>query len=287
MQKLKIFILLILVSLLSPMLTLRADFGPKSTLQIDVIGVDKPYALELLFEGELPDDVFRDDAYQNMIEYRQELPEMIKDFSEDGFISSALYRGRPTYQQRFGDHTYRYTYVPPRTFKLLIIFDDEMYLTSPIITTRLFDSKVTWDLTEVDQVFTQSGVGSIHEELPLTRFSFDLFLRIIITIGVEVLILFLFRYRTRFSLNLILAVNAITQITLTGFMFSMRYFFSPFFGEIFVLIVGEALIFLLEGIIYVKFLKERTKKHAILYTLSANFASLLLGFILMIIFWIR
>lgn len=268
------------------MLTVRADFGPKSSLEIHIQGINKTYDFELLYEDVLPEQDIRNDHYATFEEhYGYSIHPLLVNFEEDGFISSALYRGRPTYYTSIDTHVFRYTYVPPRTFKLILIFEDGNYVTSPILTTKLFYSDVTWDLTGVNTETTQSNVGRIREEIPFGRFSLDLMTRILITIGIEMAILLIFKYRKKTSMLLVLLTNLVTQTTLTGFMFAMRYYFSPFFGEIFALIIGEALIFILEGFIYMTFLKEQSKKKALLYTLVANFASLIAGLILMIIFW--
>lgn len=286
MKKLFFYILLMCLSLFLPALTLRADMGPKSSLEINIIGVDEPYTFELLFFGTLPDALDRDNIYQDRVNYvTYEFPEMIKDFNDEGYISTVLYRGRPTFQKKLSAHSFIYTYVPPKTFKLLILFNDGTYLTSNVETTKLFDSKITWDLTNVNKSISQTNVGVVNENLPIARFSYDLSLRIILTIGIEIVILYAFAYRLKKSYHLILLTNIVTQITLTLFMFSMRYFYQPFFGEIFVLVIGEIIIFTLESFIYMKWLTEKPRKFALIYALLANFASLAVGILLMISLW--
>lgn len=287
MKKLLIFVCLFITFGLMPFLTVQADFGPKSAVMIDIIGVDQPYFFELLYEGTLPIESDRLDAYEYQLEVNVNqsfFPEIIKDISIDGFISSILYRARPTIPTVMGD-TFRYTYVPPQTFKLILIFEDDTYITSPTITTKLFNSHVTWDLSYVDLSYTQTDVGIIEEIIPFHQMSSDLLIRILVTIGVELMILFLFKYRLKKSYFLVFGVNAVTQTALTVFMFLMRYFFMPFFGEIFALTVGEFFIFFIEAVIFMKFLKEKKSKRAFGYTLIANFASLIVGFILMVVFW--
>ena len=285
-----ISVILILITLgIFPFLTVRADFGPKSSVIIDIIGVDQPYFFELLYEDELPMESKRTEAYLYATEYQVEhpfFPEMIKDFTEDGYISSFLYRGRPTIPNIIGDNTFRYTYVPPQTFKLIIVFENGTYVTSPIITTKLFSSHVTWDLSHIDISYTQSNVGTLEEVIPLKQMSFDLLLRILVTIGVELLILLAFKYHLKKSYLLVLLVNLVTQTLLTTFMFSMRYFFMPFFGEIIGLTFGELIVFIVEVVIFMRFLREKSSKRAFGYALLANLASLIIGFILMVIFWV-
>lgn len=289
MKKICIFVFVSIIIGFIPFMTVRADFGPKSSVTIDIIGVDQPYFFELLYADTLPIESDRMDAYLYAQEYNVTqpfFPEMIKDFSEDGFISSLLYRGRPTVPNILGTNTFRYTYVPPNTFKLILIFEDETYVTSPIITTQLFNSQVTWDLTGIDLSYTQMSVGDLDEIIPVYQMTSDLLLRIIITIGVELLVLLAFKYRLKKSYLLVLFVNLVTQTALTAFMFSMRYFFMPFFGEIFGLTVGEFFVFLIEAIIFMRFLREKSTKRALGYAILANLASLVVGFILMVVFWL-
>lgn len=287
MKKILVLIFILMAMSLFPFITSNADFGPKSAVTIDIIGVDQPYFFELLFEGELPIESYRLEAYQSALEHvnaQPYFPEMLKDFSEDGFISSLIYRGRPTVPILMGD-TFKYTYVPPQTFKLILIFEDDTYVTSPIITTKLFNSHVIWDLTSVDLLYTQSDVGIIEEIIPFSQMTSDLLIRILVTIAIELLVLFLFKYRLKRSYLLVFGVNAVTQTALTLFMFLMRYFFMPFFGEIFALTVGEFFVFLIEAVVFMTFLKEKKTKRAFGYTIVANLASLIVGFILMIAFW--
>ncbi len=53
MKKLIILLNLIVFLLFIPFISVRADFGPKRTLDIEIIGVDEPYHIELLMVGTL------------------------------------------------------------------------------------------------------------------------------------------------------------------------------------------------------------------------------------------
>jgi hypothetical protein len=66
-------------------------------------------------------------------------------------------------------------------------------------------------------------------------------------------------------------------------MFAAKYFVFPVIGEIFVLIVGEAMIFLSEIIIYRFYLTERSKNRAMLYALIANTVALIASYSVMIL----
>ena len=51
MKKSIIFTLIVTLLLTVPFFNVSADIGPKRTLDVEVIGVDKPYYIELLMQG--------------------------------------------------------------------------------------------------------------------------------------------------------------------------------------------------------------------------------------------
>ena len=51
------------------MLTVRADFGPKSSLEIHIQGINKTYDFELLYEDVLPEQDIRNYHYATFEEY--------------------------------------------------------------------------------------------------------------------------------------------------------------------------------------------------------------------------
>jgi len=75
---------------------------------------------------------------------------------------------------------------------------------------------------------------------------------------------------------LVLIVNIITQ-SLLHIGIILGSLFGSLFGGIFAFIIGELFVFILEIIIFGKFLKEQSKLRAILYALLANIASLVIG----------
>lgn len=285
MKKFVLFIILLTFLLFVPSIKVEADMGPKSTVSINIVGVNEDFFIDLLFQRDLPNEQYRDERYEegNYFYPEQKIPLLLKDYSEDGFISSILYRGRPTVPSLKTQNLVKYSYVPPKTFKIIIIFDDDTFITSKPITTKLFNSNVTWDLSNIDLSISQTNVGTLEESIPYTQMGLDLITRIVLTVLIELVVLFLFRYKRRRSYSVALITNIVTQTILTIFMFQMRYFTAPFFGEVFALIVGEVLILIIESITYRRLLTEHSKKRAQVYTFVANFASVALGFVLMFI----
>lgn len=289
MRKSMLLISVILVAMTIPFFTVSADIGPKSGVSIEIRGVEQPYFLDLLYPGEMS-EYWREHAeteLEGCLDFHDYcasfIPWLLLDFEEDGYISSWLYRGRPTYHRQRDDHVYDYTYVPPREFKIILVFEDGTYVTSPVVVTRLFQTRLIYDLTDVDLATDFTAAGTVNELVPVVGMTTDFILRVILTIGIEILVLFAFGYRLKHSYKLVIATNLVTQVTLTIFMFVMHWWYSPFFGEIFVLVIGEIFILAIELFIYIKWLKEKSKARAGGYALVANLASFLIGLILVIV----
>lgn len=281
MRKITILLLIILAFISLPCFHVNADMGPKRSIIIEIIGVDAPYVIDLLYEDTLPPIESRDQyIYDTEIMDGVTLPDLLKDIDDDGFISAFIYYGRPLMLREIDDHTFGYPYSPPTTIKIILIFEDEHYVVSNQIDPKLFSSELIWDLSDSNIDTTGSHVGTIKEVFPVGYMSIELILRIVGTIGIEILVLYFFFYRDKHSYLLAIKVNIVTQVILTFFMFMMRYFWMPFFGEIFILIVGEIIIIILEMGIYAKFLKEHSKKRAVGYAFVANVASLITGLLI-------
>ena len=112
----------------------------------------------------------------------------------------------------------------------------------------------------------------------LTRSILLVSMRVVLTLLIEGFVFFLFGYRKKASWLMFLIVNIITQ----GFLNLVlnldwgSYALFPFIGI-------EVLIFIAEMITFPLILKEHKKGRAVLFALSANFASLILGGILLLL----
>ncbi len=283
MKKLSILLLLIFLTVLFPMVQARADFGPKRSLDVEIIGAKKPYHIELLMEGDLPNQAEIDEMRPYIESEYPDYPEMLYTFEDEGYVSANLVLPWGVWQQNPEENYFIYSYNPPEQLKIMLVFNDGNYLTSKVIETSLFNSKITYDVTAVDQDMSQLSVGKIREVLPVQTMSIELATRIIGTIFIEIVVLFVFGYMTKKSYLLVTYVNLFTQVILTGFMFAAKYYVFPIFGELFVLIIGEIMIFLTELIIFRFYLTEKSRKRAMLYALVANFFSLVASYTIMIV----
>ena len=278
-------ILLLILSFFTviPFLTVRADFGPKRTLDVEIVGINEPYHIELLMKGTLPVDEELMSIQSVIADEYEDYPDMLYDFELNGYVAASLVLPWGSSYQNPRDNYYIYPYNPPTEFKIMLIFEDNHYIVSRTITTTLFNSKVRYDLSLINTDFTQTNVGKVTQVFPTQTMTLELVLRIIGTIFIEILVLFLFGYVSKRSYKLVAYVNMVTQIVLTLFMFAAKYFIYPGVGEIFVLIVGEMMIFISEIVIYRFYLKEKTKSKAMVYALVANTISLLASFSVMIL----
>ncbi len=280
MKKSIIFTLIVTLLLTVPFFNVSADIGPKRTLDVEVIGVDKPYYIELLMQAELPNESELDELRTYIDE---SYPEMFYHFSFEGYVSSNLILPWGAWHQNTKENYYVYSYNPPQEFKIMLLFEDGNYVISRRMETKLFNSKVIFDLTGVTLAENQTHVGKITEIFPTQTMTLELILRIIGTIFIEILVLFLFGYVLKRSYKLIAFVNLGTQVTITAFLFLFKYFIYPTFGEFYVLFLGEALIFLIETLIYRRYLTEKTKTRAMVYALVANTITLLASFSVIIL----
>lgn len=96
-------------------------------------------------------------------------------------------------------------------------------------------------------------------------------MRILLTLIIEGALLYAFGYRTRRSVKLFLLINIITQTLL-----NLVFIGADGYWQILFVII-EIGIFVVESLAYKDFMDEHGKKRAVLYGITANLASLLLG----------
>lgn len=270
-----------LISIIS--IDTKADMGPKATADITIVGVDEPYYFDLLIQR-APREPIEIEDINNIIEdnyYDDNYPiDALNGYQDSqGYVSRTLYSSAPASTSRVEDttDTYRVGYFSaPKIFKIVIVIDDDIIITSKTVNRKLFTSTMTYDLTGVDLTFSQENVGVVSESIPYGHFSLTLVIRVIITITVELLVLFIFGYKQKTSFYKVGLINLVSQTTLTLFMTLAFYFWGSFFGLLGVLIFGEIVVFIAEMVLYRYILTEKAKNKAILYGFVANFVTLLL-----------
>ena len=195
---------------------------------------------------------------------------------------------------------------PPYTFKFLIydsvhdkfITDDVIYerygfdsiyvitLNSEYIGVRQGDSTTVISPNNA----TNETPFDVKQDRSLFAPIMNFFVRLIICLAIEICIALLFKFR-KLELVIILLANLVTQIGLNVFL--SIYTFNHGYQPIMVILTyafSEVAILLIECVAYLIFIKlldrkrgyeEKSVLRIILYTLTANVASLALGFIIL------
>ena len=133
--------------------------------------------------------------------YKEDYPiDLLNGYQDtDGYAARTLYSGgAPASLSLIDADTIRVGYFSaPRTFKILLIIDEDILIISKVMDRRMFTSQMTFDLTGVDLTTSKSNVGTISEHIPLLEFSGKYILRVLLTIGIELLVLLAFMYKNK------------------------------------------------------------------------------------------
>lgn len=124
-----------------------------------------------------------------------------------------------------------------------------------------YDNQVTLDLKNTELI-----QGQKPWRAPLLTA-----MRIILTLIIEGAIFFAFGYRTKQSIKLVFLTNLISQTVLNILFIGADGYWMLMY------ILVEIAVFTLESLIYKDWLIEHGEKRAVLYSLTANAASLILG----------
>ncbi|MDD3712755.1 MAG: hypothetical protein PHZ28_04620 [Candidatus Izemoplasmatales bacterium] len=271
----------------------NADMGPKPTATIKVIGIEEPYYFDILFyvaNHEI--DVLTETEVAEQIEYyyyADEYPDILNGYKDnDNYASYTLYRDIPHGVSNPSPNTFFLGYAyPPQEFKIALVMESGEVLISDIIKRDLFTAEFVYDLTDYDisseqpvlidgvNVY-QTGSDYVREIIPWKNIVLQFVLTVFFTLLIEVGLLALMMYKLKNSYKLVLIVNVITQ-SILHISLILGTLFASLFGFIGVFVIGELIVFILEIILYAKFLKEQSKLRAILYAFLANIASLVIG----------
>ncbi len=288
-----ISILFICLSVIIPVS--RADVGPKPTTDVEIIGMDEPYYFDLLARYDEDEVIVLDEnTIQEQIEhdyYRDDFPDVLNGYrDEDGFASYTLYSDAPHSISQVETHLFHCGYfVPPNVFKIVLVTASGDMIVSDIITKQLFDAYVIFRLTDFliteaegqtynDIMIYFPGEDAVYEDIPVKGIIMQIVISILLTIAIEGVILLAFGYRKITSFLKMLYVNLGTQALLyTAIMLGGLY--GGFFGYFGILILGEAIVLVVEVILYALLLREITKGRAMMYAMVANVTSLVIGLI--------
>lgn len=177
----------------------------------------------------------------------------------------------------------KWKYYPPERFKILLWYPDSgVFYESGIINKYAFDSYYTVDMAEAEG----EGIIRITERksYDYTNEILSLLARIAATMAIEICVALLFNLRTKKALLVILAVNAVTQISLNVAL-NIISFYSGGLYTMFWYFLLEPLIIVFEAAVYSVLLPRRAKKthrawFFIIYAVIANALSFASGFLI-------
>ena len=273
MRKL-IAILLLALILSATVLPVSADTGPKPSVNITFTNVtNSEFYVTLLSKYDSTGPWSSKDR---------------SDISDAGFFPKEIYEKLSGYQDSDGfyflqygekyDGDFEWDYYPPSVFKLLLYFpEDDAFIASDIYERYAFDSYYTFDIEEA-----LSGRAVLTESYDYKSELIALFARILITFAAELLLAVLaFGYRGKRLFAMLAITNLITQLILNVAV-NFRGFVGGRYDFIATFIILEIIVFAIEALIYRRFIPKLSEKSArrgvaVIYALSANALSLILG----------
>lgn len=279
-NKIKYLIIIILQLILFTGLTVKADTGPKPSVNITInFDVDSDVYVSLLAREK------SNGPYQEIVEgdHRyNELSEMDLKFYEYAKTNDHYFWGY-TKKLTKDDNIYKWTYYPPFNFLVICYIEstNEFIVTSEELTRYAFDTYYQMDLENVNGTYV---LNNIKKNYNYTGEILHFLLRVVITLAIELTLAFLvFRFRGKAFL-VIAVTNIITQIGLNVLLNIINYN-SGSLSLIINYILLEILILVGEMIIYLIFIKKLDKSYStikiIMYSILANALSFILGYIIL------
>lgn len=265
---------MVVFALVAAAVCVSADTGPKPSITIKTNGtVGEKYYLDLLIEC--------DNGYPNLrdAEIAELDPEMFKTLSEytdDGWYP-AIAHGTPA--PLFGtvvpedDGTSRFSYFgTPDRFKVIIVTESGTVKVSDVVEKTVYQQVFSLDFADMTVKTSQSAAKSYLIQFASTFFP---------TLIIEFLLLFAFGLSPKKYWWAIIAVNLVTQLFLTsvlacnpGILYS---------GFIFLFVMLELVVMLIEAAAYLVIMKKERLWKRIVYAVTANVASAVVGGILLTI----
>lgn len=265
---------MVVFALVAAAVCVSADTGPKPSITIKTNGtVGEKYYLDLLIEC--------DNGYPNLkdAEIAELDPEMFKTLSEytdDGWYP-AIAHGTPA--PLFGtvvpedDGTSRFSYFgTPDRFKVIIVTESGTVKVSDVVEKSVYQQVFSLDFADMTVKTSQSAAKSYLIQFASTFAP---------TLIIEFLLLFAFGLSPKKYWWAIIAVNLATQLFLTlvlacnpGILYG---------GFIFLFVMLELVVMLIEVAAYLVIMKKERLWKRIVYAVTANVASAVVGGILLTI----
>ena len=278
-NKIKYLIVLTLLLVLFTGLTVKADTGPKPSVNITINNIDSDIYVSLLSKtestGPYRDIKEGEYEYNNLDEIGLKFYEYAKtdDYYFFGYIKKLTK----------DDNIFKWTYYPPYDFKVICYIEnaDEFVVTESSLSSYAFDTYYKMDLENVNGTYVLNNIKKNYNYLgEILHF----LLRVAITLLIELLLaFFIFKFRAKAFL-IIIITNIVTQVTLNVLLNFTNYNS----GRLMLLInyiLLELLVLIIEMITYLllirKYDKSYSKARIILYAILANISSFILGYIIL------
>lgn len=274
-RSLLIYIILI-ACCLTCSLSVYADIGPKPTLKVIAKNMpDTTCYLDLLV------DYSSKGVHQNIYKvdkYNPKLFAKLKEYSVDGWRSAMVTGTMPPLsgdiicQINNGKCTlnFGYTGVPDR-LKIIVVSADGNTKVSNEMKRRAFNSTVYFDYK----------TGSASESSPVWAYLLQFIITCLATLIIEGLVLLLFRFNLKQNYKPFIAINILTQVLLTTVVFTAMYQWGTL-SAILLYFPFEIAIFIIEALLFAKYLKQHSKVRRVLYALAANSISFICGIMAML-----
>ncbi|MET0018115.1 hypothetical protein [Oscillibacter sp.] len=278
----KLMSLAALLLTLAALLTVPAlaDSGPKPLLIVRVEnGPEEPYYLDLLAEGD-PDPKYMDYCLDwNYSEEERaaldpQLLQALRDAVPKGWYACVAQgnQGTPIYAKLTGDGNIRsFSYVGvPDTYRVIVVTKSgESWVSEPITRHALqCSAKVDWAKKTISVAPTWVG------------YMLQFLATCVPTLVIEALVLLLYGYKWKTSWKPFLTVNLVTQGALSLYYSVTIVRHGMSFWFLFLFVPAEVVVAVAEALLYRRFLTGQSKTRAVVYGLTANAASAVIGFFL-------
>lgn len=258
---------IILVFCFACAVKVSADFGPKPSITIKAKNMpDTVCYMDLLIED---GDMASDSAKFTSPEYDQELIGRLRNFNYDGWkpaLINDLYMmsGDVVCNIKDGKCTSSYGYRVPVRFMIVVADKNGNLVVSNMVERKAFNSVVYFDF---------KNANAKERAFPIS-YLFQFITTCMATLILEGLVLLLFGFGLKENLKPFLYINIATQLFLTLAVFYGMYF-SGAFAAIALYALAEIIIFIMETILFAVFLKQHSKARRVVFSIAANFVSLL------------
>ena len=275
---LKIFfaITFVFYGILVCIIPVRADMGPKPSIDLTVVNAPESYYVALLTNWATPEERGVPNV-NSKLKLDEVNDESVKDYLE-GFLYYGWFcertRGVIDCYRSNAEGCYHFGYSVPNPFKVIIIDADGDVHISDVLYQKEYNAECTLDV--VTGSLTENRDNKVRGRIIAVVLCY------IVTLAIEGIVLKLFRYpltkRNEFSF---LFINTVTNISLSCYLISH----APLGGifTLFVLQYAEVWIILIEGAFYAVMLRDKSGKVRVLrgfvYSLVANLASAIMSFI--------